>query len=307
MNRNRLLIVVYIVGGSWVAIFQRFLTFSFDSWTLNAGRFLAGAAALLVLARIFRPSQLRDILHRPALMRNIVLLAALGIVPQALYVEGLARTSAIMSSLISLLGLPLSIALAVTIFPDERRSVRGPGFAAGAVLATGATIGLALGQGNLSLEYSTGVIFAFASTLVGVAMGLMLKRLAVAADPLCVSGLTTGLTAAVFVLAALVWGNPASILAAPALADAVLFGSGVYGLLIGGALYTTLIKRSGLVIARFADLAMPVFTGLFGFLLFGETLTPFQLACGGLLLLGCALILLKRGSAAQTVDMPPDA
>jgi len=302
MKHDRVPIAVYIVGGSLIAIFQRFLTFSLDSFTINAGRFLAGSATLLALVYVFRRAELRALLRRPAQMRNIAILALLGFAPQALYVEGLARTSAIVSSLIGLLGLPLSIALAVALFPDERQAVRGPGFALGALLAVGATIGLALGQGDLTLEYSTGVLYTFAGTAIGVAMGLLVKRLVITSDPLCVSGLVTGFSAALFVAAALVWGDLGSVLRAPPLTILVLFGSGAYGLLLGGALYTALIKRAGLVIARFADLAMPVFTGLFGLLLFGETLTPLQLAFGALLLLGCGLILLKRGSAAVSTE-----
>ena len=302
MTRDRQLIGVYVVGGSLIAIFQRFLTFSLDSFTINAGRFVAGSATLLLLALIFRRAELRALLRRPDQMRNIAILAVLGFIPQILYVEGLARTSAVVSSFIGLLGLPLSIALAVAIFPDERQAVRGPGFALGALLAVGATVGLALGQGDLTLEYSTGVLFTFAGTVIGVAMGLLIKRLVITSDPLCVSGMVTTFSAVLFVAATLVWGDSGSILSAPPLTILVLFGSGAYGLLIGGAVYTLIIKRSGLVIARFADLAMPVFTGLFGLVLFDERLTPLQVIFGAVLLVGCSLVLTRRGSAAISLD-----
>lgn len=78
----------------------------------------------------------------------------------------------------------------------------------------------------------------------------------------------------------------------------MLFGSGAYGLLIGGALYMVIVKQAGIVIARFADLAMPVFTGIFGMILFHEMLGPAQMAFGAALLLGCGLILFQRGSTA---------
>lgn len=296
-KRERLSIAVYTVGGSLIAIFQRFLTFSYDSFTINACRLSAGAAALLLIAFVFRRAELRATIRNPAQMRNIAVLALLGFIPQLLVVEGLARTPAVIASLLGLIGLPLSIGLAVLIFPDERQAVKGPRFAVGACLAIGSTLGLALAQGGASIDYTLGVIFAILATIIGVLTGLLTKRLVITANPICVSGLSTGLSALLFLAAALVWGDLGTVFSAPAVNNLILFGSGVYGLLIGGGLYMVIIKRSGLVVARFADLATPVFTGLFGLVLFGETLSPVQLALGAVLLVGCALILLRPGQA----------
>ncbi len=296
--RQRACVAAYTLGGSLIVILQRFLTFSYDSFTINACRFLAGALTLLAIVVVFRRAALADVLRRPAQLRNIAILSLLGFAPQALIVEGIARVPAVVAGLIGLLGLPLSIGLAVAIFPDERRAVRGTGFVIGSVLALGATIGLTLSQQDSTVEYSTGVVYMLLATLIGVLSILLTKRLVITSDPLCVSSLNTGISSVLFFVAALVWGDLSSVATAPPVNTLILFGSGAYGLLIGGALYMVIVRQAGIVIARFADLAMPVFTGLFGMILFQETLSPAQMAFGAALLLGCGLILFQRGSTA---------
>ena len=296
-SRQRWYVAAYTVGGSFIVIFQRFLTFSYDSFTINACRFLAGAATLLGVVIIFRRAELARTLRRPAQVRNIAFLSLLGFVPQLLVVEGIARVPAVMAGLIGLLGLPLSIGLAVLAFPDERRSVKGAGFVAGSVLAIAATLGLTLAQRGGNIEYSTGVLYMLAATLIGVLGSLLTKQLVITSDPICVSGLSTAISSVLFFIAALLWGNLGSVASAPFLNNLVLFGSGAYGLLLGNGLYTVIIKRAGIVVVRFADLAMPVFTGIFGMILFREVLSPAQVGFGVVLLAGCGLILLKRGSA----------
>jgi drug/metabolite transporter (DMT)-like permease len=294
------LVVLYVVGGSLIGIAQRFLTFHFDSFTQNGFRMLPGALTLLAIAALFRRDDLMKTLRSPGSMRSLLLLSAASIVPGFLVVEGIRYTSAVMAGLIGTIGVPLTITLAVIVFPDERQSARGKRFLIGSALALGGTLGLALVNG-VTVEYSRGLLFLLAATAIGAASSLLTKRLLLTGDPFSISGISGLFTAVFFVIASFISGGAEALITTPIINTVVLIGSGIYGLLIGSGIYMVIIRRIGLIPTRFADLTMPVFTGLLGYLFFGELLTPAQLLFGVCLIAGCVLILSKRGSATVQV------
>jgi drug/metabolite transporter (DMT)-like permease len=295
-SQPALLLSIYVVGGSLITIFQRYLTLHYDTATQNGCRFFAGALGLLLIAFLFRRAELFKTLRDWRQMGSLFLLSLSSVVPSALGLEGLRHTSAVMAGLISILGVPLTVGLAVLFFADERQAARGPRFLLGALLALGGMIGLSLGGSAVSFEYSLGVLYLLLATLIGSAGGLLTKRLVITSEPFTVSGLSTLFTSLAFLAFSVATGGIASVAQAPLISNVILFGSGVYGLLIGGGVYMLIIRQSGLIAARFADLVAPVFIGIFGFLIFGELLTPLQIVFGVVLMAGCVLILSKRAS-----------
>jgi drug/metabolite transporter (DMT)-like permease len=294
------LVALYVVGGSLIGIAQRFLTFHFDTFTQNGFRMLPGSLSLLAIAFFFRRTELLKAVNDRRLIRNLGLLAASSVIPGFLVVEGVRHTSAVMSGLIGILGVPLTIGLAVLVFPDERKAARGKRFLVGSGLALASTIGLTLANG-LTVEYSQGLLYLLLATIIGAVTSLFTKRLLIAADPFCVSGITGLFVAIFFVGGSILTGGVNALATTPVINTVVLIGSGVYGLIIGSGIYMVIIRRIGLIPTRFADLAMPVFTGIFGYLFFGELLTPVQMLCGACLIAGCVLILSKRASAVVQI------
>lgn len=296
-NPTMVLLAAYVMGGPLITIFQRYLTFHYDTFTQNGCRFFVGALGLLCIAFAFHRGELLKTLRDWRQLGRLALLSLSSMVPSFLGVEGLRHTSAVMAGLISILGVPLTIGLAVIFFADERQAARGPRFLLGSALALGGTVGITLGGGEVSVSYSLGVVYLLLSTLVGALGALLTKRLVIASEPFVVSGLSTLFSSLVFLALSIASGGIASVGQAPPISNLVLFGSGIYGLLLGGGVYMLIIRRSGLIAARFADLALPAFTGLFGFLIFREVLTPLQTAFGVVLMAGCVLILSKRATA----------
>lgn len=280
----------YVVGGAAVPVFMRYLTFHFDQFTQNFYRLTTGAVCLAALSLWLWPAESRRLLGSRRALMGAALIAVGGVAAQALYVEGVARTSAAIAGLLFLAGLPLSVIGGALAFADERESMRGPRFYLGAPLGLAGAVGLAIVGGSGEWGYSAGVGYLLASTVIGAGLGLLSKRMVLSHHPVCVSALITTLMCPLFLVGALIWGNPGVVKEASAVSLLILFASGAYGLVVGSALYYVCLQRSGLVVTRFGELAMPVFTALGGYLIFQETLTPGQVACGALLLAGCALV-----------------
>jgi drug/metabolite transporter (DMT)-like permease len=270
----------YVVLSSLLPIMQRYLLFTFDPITIGFVRHLFGSTVLLIIAAIVAPAELRNVFSIPRRFAGLMVLAFLYALSVGLFIAGLGRTSAVMSSLISLLGLPLTLILLTLTFEDERRRAKGRLFFIGAGMSSDAI----------------GTLFLIGSTLIIALSALFTKRMVIAFHPLCLGGVNGMLMAIYFGIAMLFWGNLGAMATAPPATNALLIFSGIYGLLIGSGLYLTNMKRYGMVVTRLAELATPVFTGLFGFLFFGEQLTPAQVVFGAVLIAGCMLILLSRKS-----------
>lgn len=293
----------YVVAASLLPIMQRYLTFYFDPITLSFVRHVAGSAVMLLIAALVAPAELRAIFALPRRFFGLVFLAGLYSVSIILFITGLSRTSAVMSSLIALLGLPLTIMLLMVSFPDERRRARGWRFYLGTSLSIGAAGALALSNGLQGTQDAIGTLCLVGSALIQASAAVFTKRMVLAFHPLCLGAVNGALMAAYFGVGTLLWGDLASVTAAPPPVVGLLLFSGVYGLLVGGGLYLANMKRFGMVVTRLAELSTPVFTGLFGFLVFGEGLQPAQVALGVVLIAGCALILSSnRGPASRVTS-----
>ena len=288
-----------MIAASLLPVMQRYLTFYFDPFTLSFVRHVAGSAVLLLIARIVAPAELRAIFALPRRFLGLVFLAGMYSVSIILFITGLARTSAVMSSLIALLGLPLTLLLLMASFPDERRRARGWRFAVGAGLSISAAAALALSNGLQGGQDAIGTLCLVGSALIQASAAVFTKRMVLAFHPLCLAAVNGVLMATYFGIETLLWGNLAAVPAAPPSVVALLLFSGVYGLLIGGGLYLANMKRFGMVVTRLAELSTPVFTGLFGYLVFGERLQPAQVALGLVLIAGCALILSSNHGARR--------
>jgi drug/metabolite transporter (DMT)-like permease len=294
----------YVIAASLLPIMQRYLTFYFDPMTLSFVRHVAGSIVLLTIAVIVAPQGLRDIFALPRRFMGLVFLGLMYSIAVGLFIAGLSRTSAVMSSLIALLGLPLTVVLLMAAFPDERRRARGRAFYVGAAMSFAASAALALSNGIQGAQDAIGTACLIGSALIQASAAIFTKRMVLAFHPLCLGAVNGAIMAFFFGVGTLLWGDLARVTEVPPAVDALLIFSGVYGLLVGGVLYLANMKRFGMVVTRLAELSTPVLTGLFGFLFFGERLTPTQVALGLVLIAGCMLIL--SSNRAKPAAQQPD-
>lgn len=302
-----LILGLYAVSASLVTIFQRYLSFHFDQFTQNFYRFLTGAACLLLLSSLLWPRELLRLLRSRRGMAGVGAIAAGGIVAQALYVEGVGRTSAAIAGLISILMVPLTTALGAAIFADERHRVQGRGFLVGAPLALLGAVGLALShRGSAETGQSGGIYYLLIATVMGSGLTAMSKRMVLSFHPVCTTTLTTSLMCPFFLLGALLWGDVSKVGQAPPVTVAILLGSGAYGLLIGGAFFYLCLQKYGMVLTTFTNLAAPVFTGVLGYLVFAERLSTLEIGCGAALLVGCYLVVAGRNNHPGATSAPAE-
>ena len=287
------LLTFLVIGNAWVPIAERYLTRFLDPFTLSFYRFLAGGLFLLFISLRFVPDVFKAMLTTRRLSILFVICIVFTIV-KVLTVAGLARTPAVLSSLINLSSLPLALGLALWIFPDERRSAADKRFYIGAVIALTAAAALALSNGNHSAEYSDGTLYLVIAALLGVGVSLLSKRLMITFHPVCYGAIVNLMMATLLFFCSLQWGDLGKVASLPLSTNVILFGSGIYGQVAGTLAFLYAIKRFGVVVTRLAELSAPVFVGLFGFLAFGELLQLHQVVLGAVLIFGCYLILGKR-------------
>lgn len=294
---NKGLLFIYVITGSFVTIFQRYLTFHFDSLTQNFYRFLTGSVALLLIGYIFYRDEQKKLFLNPRESLKIAGLAALNALSMFLWVKGLAMTSAALGGLMGVLGFPLLIVLAALFFRDERSRIKNPVFLIGICLVIIGTVGLTLGKNTGTLEYSTGVLYLLVAAIISPFLGLFTKKLVITSNPICIGGLLSLFMSIFFLAAGLLWGDLGEISQVSTFTNVILFGSGAYGILIGIGLAFVCIKKFGVVISRLMDLIMPIFIALNAYIFFREALTLTQLIFGTILLGGCLIALLKSKSS----------
>ena len=282
-----------VIGNAFVPIAERYLTRFLDPFTLSFYRFLAGGTFLLIISLRFVPDVFKTMLT-PRRLSILFVMCIMFTVVKVLTVAGLARTPAVLSSLINLGSLPLALGLALVIFPDERRNTADKRFYIGAVIALSAAIALAFSNGQHSADYADGTLYLVIAALLGVLVSLLSKQLMITFHPVCYGAIVNLMMATMLFFCSLLWGNLGKISSLPLSTNLILFGSGIYGQVAGTLAFLYAIKRFGVVVTRLAELSAPVFVGLFGFLTFGESLQPNQIVFGAILIFGCYLILGRR-------------
>jgi drug/metabolite transporter (DMT)-like permease len=302
-----LLLLAYPVGGSLVSILLRYLLAHFDSLTVGFVRALSGGVFLLAIALLRWRHELLGVLRNRQQIGLIVATTALSIAPGWMVNEAMARLPAVVTGLLSTINLPMMSLMAALVYADERRVLRSRALWLAAPLLLIGTIGITLGHADAGgivperapEEYGFGIALLLGSYVLNNIPHLFLKHIVSDAHPFSVSGIQAVMGGLSFFVLSLFFGQPASVIDAPASQVALLIASGCYGLLVGGALYLTVIKRFGLIVVNLVWLIAPVCVGLFGYFLLGEIPSPIQVLSGLPLLLGCGIFLFGRNAARQ--------
>jgi len=288
---QKYLLGFFIIGCSFIDIFQRYLTFYFDNFTQNFFRFLSGSLFLLLISFLFFRNDLKIIIYDKFQLKRIGLLATVVFLAQVLYVAGIARTCAVMGGLISILGFPLTVSLSALMFSEEKEVVKNKNFIIGSLLAICGIIGITLSKSNLTVEYSFGTIYLVMAVIVSSFVPIFVKKLLVSSHPVCVAGLNSGFMCLYFLFFSLLFGDLVKIMKVDLLTSIILLVSGAYGLFFGACLAFINIKKFGIIITKSAELLIPIFTGIFGYIFFKEYLTLPQILFAGSLIIGCFIIL----------------
>ncbi len=293
------MLLLYMLATPIVPVMYRYLGGYFDTATQTGYRFFAGGAVLMAICVLRYRVELRSTLADPRQLRSIALLSVLWVAGITMCVEGIQRTSAVLSGLAAAVGIPLTAVAALAVFPEERQVVRGARFWVGSALALGGAVAVALSEQDGGFGYSLGVLLLVGYMVFWSTQALVAKRALARTHPLVASALLVVLSAVIFLAISAATGGIGAIARAPALVDGVLFASGVVGLILGAGVYLIVIEQSGVVVSRFAELAAPVLIGVYEYVLFRDTLSGLQMAFGALVLVGCLLVVWRKVGPAE--------
>lgn len=292
--RGRLALLATVVIWSSPPVFQYWLAASFDPWTQNFYRYLAG---FLVMAPFFVWMGWRS---PRSIARRDWFGCALAAVPNV--VHQIAQTMAVVIlwpgvyALLGRLSVVFTAVLAVLFFADERWIARSWKFQAGTLLALLGVAGLVWspGQGTPGGVVWVGLALALAAVVGWALYGILVKKFTARTGPTLGFGVVGLFTTLLLWPGLLMFGDAGAVLRADAWTNFVLFGSGVISIGIGHWLYYIGIREVGAAPSQAALLLCPLGTMILSAGLFGETFRAEQIAAGALLLLGAFLALSAR-------------
>jgi len=260
----------------------------FDPLTQSFFRYLTAGLSVLFLCGFAQPQPLRQAAIQ---WPRLLLPAAIVAIHQILFVEGLYRTSAVVSSLIGKTSAVFIPVLAYLFLAEERHIVRHPRFLWGTGWALTGVVGIVLGQPAPPGENTLlGAGILLVSMLAWSVYAVMTKPLVHRFSPLVITGVVPLLACIYFTPFLLVQGQLHQIRSAPPDILALLFGSGALVIGVGNAGYYHALRHVGPSLATSFLLITPLVAWLMSCLTLQERLTSVQIAFSGLLLLGCFLI-----------------
>jgi drug/metabolite transporter (DMT)-like permease len=297
--RGRLALLATVIIWSSPPIFQYWLAASFDPWTQNFYRYLAG---FLVMAPFFLWMACRAPQRIPA---GDWVGCALAALPNV--VHQIAQTMAVVllwPGVYALLGRSSVVFTAVLVmifFADERWIARSWKFQAGTVLALIGVAGLvwAPGQETSGAETWTGLLLALTAAVAWALYGVLVKKFTRRSGPTLGFGMIGFLTTLLLLPGMLLFGDATALLRADAWTNFVLFASGIISIGLGHWLYYIGIREVGAAPSQSALLLCPLGTMLLSSAFFGETFRFEQMFAGAVLLLGAFLALSAQPPAIE--------
>lgn len=292
--RGRLALLATVGIWSSPPVFQYWLAASFDPWTQNFYRYLAGFVVMAPFVAWMAWRAPRSIARRDWLG------CALAAVPNV--VHQVAQTMAVVIlwpgvyALLGRLSVVFTAGLAVVFFADERWIARSWKFQAGTLLALLGVAGLVWspGQGPPGGVVWVGLALALAAAVGWALYGILVKKFTARAGPTLGFGVVGLFTTLLLWPGMVLFGDAGAVLRADAWTNFVLFGSGVISIGVGHWLYYIGIREVGAAPSQAALLLCPLGTMILSAGLFGETFRTEQIAAGALLLLGAFLALSAR-------------
>jgi len=288
--RGRLALAGTVVIWSTPPVIQYWLAATFDPWTQNFYRYLAGFLTMVpfLLWIFWRRSQRLTV-------REWLGCAAAG-VPNV--VHQIAQTMAVVLllpgvyALFGRISVIITAVLAVIFFADERWIARSVKFQLGTLLGLLGVAGLVWTPGAGWGWLGVGLALLAATGWAGY--GILVKQFTAHTGPTLGFGVISFFTTLLLLPLMLLFGDATAPLRADAWTNFVLFASGVVVIGLGHWLYYIGIRELGAAPSQSALLLCPLGTMLLSAGVVGETFRAAQMVSGAILLCGAFLALAAR-------------
>ena len=290
---NLLAIIFWSVAPAMIHYVKNFYTINFQ----NFSRYLV---SLILLWPFFFLSQgpgkaWKAVKRIPAMLPKLLVIAGINYLFQETYTYGIFKLLPGIFTLILQSQILFSVFFAFLFFPDEKQTLRNRTFIIGLITAvTGVILTIAGGENIGKLEISLGILFSLISAASWSLLGTLIKKwLPDIPASLSIASVFTIVTP-LFLITYIVSAGSFVIPHASAAMWAIMLTSGFLGVGLGQSLYYRSVPVLGISMVSSLGLLIPFLAGIVSFLVFGETLTVWQLAGGALLISGSYLVIRIR-------------
>jgi len=271
----------------------KYLACYFQVFSQNFYRYSSAALTLLLLANSTGKG---GGLFKRELLCRLLLPAFLVFLFQNAVVTGIYLTSTITAALILRLNVVLVNLFAYVLFREERRLIASKYYLLGFTLSLLGVVGVTLG-GSSCEDYGFTIDMGASLVLLGTLFWALylvsIKKLLAKNDPLSLSSIVFTESSILFFPLAMYSNGLKEIFYAPPEVIAILFFSGALSVGLGNWMNYIAIRELGVALPSTLGLLTPLLTAIFSYLLLGEMLTARQVIFGGLIILGCLLVLLR--------------
>ncbi|MDX2115882.1 MAG: DMT family transporter [Planctomycetota bacterium] len=298
------LILTTLVGWSSVPLFIKHFASTIDLWTSNGWRYGFSAiiwAPTAILATLSGRADGR--LWKAALTPSFFNAAGQTCFAWSFYEidPGLATFGLRMQIVFVALG-------AYVLFSAERAVIRRPGYLAGALLVLAGTLGTLLLSpgGSSTFETDHGQTFGFILAVLGgfffACYALSVRYFMQGVSSITAFSVISQYTALIMVGLMMLLGTKGGATAfdLPAAQLGLLLLSAIIGIALGHVMYYAAIARLGVAVSSGVVQLQPVLVTAASWPLFGERMTPTQLACGVVAIFGAGLMLAVQHSLSKT-------
>jgi len=212
---------------------------------------------------------------------------------QMFTVYGIYLTTPTIASLIMRTNVIFINIMSFILFEEERRIIRRRNFLLGLVLAFIGVIGISLKGANYGklISFDIGALMVLLGTIFWASYIISIKILLRRTEPLPLTAIVFSIASIIFLPTTLFLGEIDKVIKVTLSIDLLLIGSGILCVGIGNFINYIAIKELGAATTSSLQLMIPLFTGIFSYIVIGETLSQGELLFGGLLLLGCGIII----------------
>lgn len=271
------------------SLFMFYLNRYYDPYAQNFYRY--GFACLAVLPFAFFPLERR----RARIDFSILLACGLVAIPNvihqltqvmALFYMGPGVYSIFMRSTVI-----MTAVLALIFFPEERWIIRQWQFQLGTLLGLGGAIGVLWFQPGIVADHIPviGLVAVFSAAFSWALYSVMVKRPSAALGSVRSFALISAVTTLLLFPLTLAFGKIATPLAVPPPVNFILIFSAITCISLAHLLYYIAIRELGVALSQTLQLLCPLLALGLSAWIFGEKLTPLQLASALVLLLGAFL------------------
>lgn len=296
MVNHRYLNLAYIILAGLAFPILRYTAVLFSRINNNTVRFLCGGAVLLALACYKFLRVFRKIVHTPALLVRILALGLIMTGNTFFFMHGMAVTSSMTGSIVSLINMPIAIMAAAIFFADERAMVLRPRFLIASALTLAFSVVFILGGkvDDTSVNYVLGAMYFSGAIVFQSLQNIVVKSTGSFGIPSLVISSCTAVSAGLwFLLLGISSGQTAELGNYSAFLLIMLALAGVYGMVTGMFMSFTIITSQGVVVFNMLSLIIPGSTAVFSYLLLDEVLT-WQQALGAIGVVISCMFALKR-------------